>query len=154
MSGLFIRPRSSVVAAVLAFALSSLLPFSSHAQSNSDVPFWMKVTSWAQSVSGAISKQFAIRRDSNLKRFAGELSWVEGKYRIAIIIDRIIAENERQARELANAQATKEHPIITLMLEGKDVIPPYVTDPRAALVQWKMTEMPLKDSDRELAKEG
>src|SRR6478672_10341772 len=143
MSNVFISSRSFVVAAVLAFALSSLLPPSSHAQSNSDVPFWMKVTSWAQSVGGAVSKQFAIRRDSKLKKFASRFSWNEGKYVIVITIDRIIAESEQQARELANVQATKEHPIITLMFEGKDVVPPYVTDPLTALVQWKMTEMPL-----------
>jgi hypothetical protein len=120
----------------------------------SDMPFWMKALSRAQSFLGSVSKQSAIRRDAHLKRFASELSWVEGKYRIAIIIDRVIAETQQQARLLSNAQATKEHPIITLAFEGKDVVPPYINYPDATLSEWQVTEIPLKESDRELAKQG
>jgi hypothetical protein len=153
MHGPLLRARLLVAAALLACAMN-IVTLPARAQTDSDMPFWMKAISWAKSLVGGVSKQSAIRRDANLKKFASELSWIEGKYRVAIIIDRIIAETEQQARELSNTQAAKEHPIVTLMFEGKDVVPPYMKEPTATLAQWKVTELPLNDTDRELAKQG
>jgi hypothetical protein len=153
MNQSFLRVRLLIAVTLAACALSIPL-LSAHAQTEPDKPLWLKSLTWAKSVVGGIQRRSAIRRDAKLKKFASELSWVEGKYRIAIIIDRVIAESEQQARQLSNAQATKDHPIVTLMFEGRDVVPPYIKDPNAALVLWKVTEVPLNDTDRALAKQG
>jgi hypothetical protein len=150
----FWRVRLFVATALVACALNGIVLLRAHAQTEPDTPLWLKSLTWAKSVVGGMQKRSAIRRDKKLKKFASGLSWVEGKYIIVIKIDRVIAESEQQARELSNAQATKDHPIVTLAFEGKDVVPPYVKDPNAALALWKVTEVPLNDADREAAKQG
>ena len=154
MHGSILSPRLFVATALLACVLSGIFHCPAQAQTDPEIPLWLKSLTWAKSVVASVQKRSAIRRDAKLKRFASELSWVEGKYLVAILIDRVIAESDQQARELSNAQATKEHPIVTLVFAGIDVVPPYVKDPNATLVLWKVTEVPLTETDHELAKQG
>ena len=96
----------------------------------------------------------AIRRDALLKKYSGDFTWVDRKLLITVSVDRVIAENENQARRLANAQATKDFPIITSMFQDGEMAPPYMKDPVAALSQWEIKEVPLTEPEREFAKNG
>jgi len=120
---------------------------------NSDKPFWMKALTWAQSITQAIGKRSAIKRDAHLKMYDTEFSWIDTT-RLVKLQYEVVAETEAQARQLANAQAVIEVPMIESMLENRKIIPPYIKDASAALPLWKIKEIALTDGQREFAKEG
>jgi hypothetical protein len=122
--------------------------------SGAEMPWWAKAAMWVQSVASAPARRAAIRRDEKLKKFKSQMRWTEGTYTVLLIIDRVIAESEANAREMCNAQATKERPVIKTPFGGPQLVPPYVADPKAALGKWEITEVPLSDDEQELAKKG
>ena len=118
-----------------------------------DMPWWMKVLGWVQSVAGASAKQAAIRRDAKLRKFKSEMTWTDGQMFVRILFHRVYAESEQQARELMNAKAASEHPVVTSAFFGESV-PPFIKDPTAALALWQVTEEPLTAAEIDLAKVG
>jgi hypothetical protein len=64
------------------------------------------------------------------------------------------AENEDQARQLINAEAVRTSPVVKPFGSHKDFIPPYIKDPNAALVLWKIAEVSLADVDRDRIARG
>ncbi len=120
---------------------------------SSDAPFWMKALAWLRSLAEAAAKKSAIARDARLKNYGMTLEWKEDTRDVEIVFN-VIAESETQARQLANAHAAKEKPAFHSLLLNRQVIPPYIKDPAAALSQWKVAEAPLIDEQRELAKKG
>ena len=121
---------------------------------NSDIPFWWKALSWLRSVPKYFARLAAIRRDALLKKYTGDFTWVDRTLIITVSVERVIAENEDQARRLANAQAAKDFPIITSMFQDGEMVPPYMKDPVAALSQWDIKEVPLTEPERAFAKNG
>src|SRR5437867_6590892 len=120
---------------------------------SSDMPFWLKALTWAQSLTQAFERRSAIKRDAHLKMYDTEFSWIDTTRLIKLQYE-VVAETEAQARQLANAQAVTEVPIVESRLEDRKIIPPYMKDASAALPLWKIKEIPLTDGQREFAKEG
>ena len=121
---------------------------------SSDARVWMKILSWVGSTSKAAQQRSAVERDERLKKYATVLRWKDGPKFIKVTIDRVFAESEKQARQLSNSRAAKEEPIIEDNLDQRQIVPPYTKDPSAALMRWKVTELPLTNEERALAKQG
>lgn len=117
-------------------------------------PFWMKILSWVSAILKAAQQRSAVDRDALLKAYATGLRWKDGPKFMKVAIDRIFAEGDTQARQLSNARASTEMPVIEDALDQRQLIPPYVKDPSGALMEWKVTELPLTDDERAPAKLG
>jgi hypothetical protein len=120
----------------------------------SHAPLWIKVLSWVAPVLKSAQQRAAVERDARLRTYATQLRWKDGAKFFTVAIDRIFAESENQARQLSNARAAKQEPVIEDNLDQRRIVPPYVRDPSATLTQWKVTELALTDEDRALAKQG
>ena len=119
--------------------------------------FWTKALVWGFTVFQRAERQTAAARDARLKSYGSSLSWDDNKAvfpTITIGFSTIYAESEQQARELSQAQAVKELPLITSQLSDKKIVPPYMTDPAGTLARWKIGEGPLNDDERDLASKG
>ena len=119
-----------------------------------DPSFWMKILAWAAPIFKAAQQRSAIERDARLKTYATEFRWKDGPKFIKVAIDRVFAESESQARQLSNARAAEEEPLIEDKLDQRQIVPPYMKDPNAALMQWKVVELTLTEEERALAKQG
>ena len=96
----------------------------------SDAPFWMKVLSWAAPIFKAAQQRSAIERDARLKKYTTEFRWKDGPKFIKVAIDRVFAESESQARQLSNARAAKEKPVIEDNLDQRRDNPPVHEGPK------------------------
>lgn len=141
-------------ASVIVPIVSEALTMESEMAAASHAPLWIKVLSWVAPVLKSAQQRAAVERDARLGAYATELRWKDGPKFFTVAIDRIFAENEAQARQLSNARAAKEEPVIDDNLDQRKIIPPYVKDPSAALAQWKVTDLALTDEERALAKQG
>ena len=96
-----------------------------------NVPLWLRMVGW-------VTKQSAVRKDAGLKRFETELSWTDMTKSVKIGFDDVIAESDAQARQLSNAEATKLAPAIKSAFEEREIVPPYMKDPKGALALWNV----------------
>jgi hypothetical protein len=120
---------------------------------NSASAFFAKVLKWISSTISRISTDLARSRDQKLKRYRCSLTWSDGEKSFLMTAD-VKAENESQARQLSNAEAARDHPVLKPLGSNKEFIPPYIKDPNAALALWKVVEMPLTDVDRDRIADG
>src|SRR5262249_36100378 len=120
----------------------------------SRAPLWIKVLSWVAPVLKSAQQRVAVERDARLRAYATELRWKDGVKFFTVVIDRIFAENEAQARQLSNARAAKDEPVIDDNLDQRQIIPPYMKDASATLMQWKVWDLPMSEDERALAKQG
>jgi hypothetical protein len=119
--------------------------------------FLSKALVWGLSIFQKIERRTVAARDARLRSYWSVLSWKDNKAldpNIKIVFDKIYAESEQHARELSQAQAIKEKPVLTSKLSDKQIVPPYMTDPAATLARWELGEAPLNDEERELSSKG
>jgi hypothetical protein len=90
-----------------------------------DAPWWMKVISWVAP---------KLKAAERLKKYATELIFKDEPKFVRLRIAEVIAENELQARQLSNAQAIKDEPVIDDNLDQRQIIPPYMKDAGAMLL--------------------
>ena len=99
-----------------------------------------------------------LRRETHeLKSYGSSLSWDDNKSALPTItigFNTIYAESGQQARELSQAQAITELPVLTSKLSDKQIVPPYMTDPTGTLALWKVSEAPLNVDERDRASKG
>jgi hypothetical protein len=131
---------------------------------NSTFFLLLKVLSRLHAIQEAITSFFARivsfparfaarRRDAKLKRYQCSLVWQDSNKHFMVDAD-VKAENEDQARQLSNVEAARRFPVLKPLGGGAKIIPPYTQDPKAALTQWQVKAMPLRDTDRDLIAEG
>ena len=108
---------------------------------------------WIGSIRESISTSFARQRDAKLKKYECSLTWKDGDTTL-MVSGEAKAESEDQARQLANADAVRNKPVVRPVGSHKEFIPPYVHDPKAALASWKIAEVPLTAGDRDRVAQG
>jgi len=123
---------------------------------NQDPSFLVRAVFWILSMFGKAERLSAEARDARLKRYGTRLIWKDDKALgpLTVGFSTVYAESEQQARELTQAQAIKEHPLVTSPLSDKTVMPPYMTDPARTLPLWEVGEIALDDDERERASTG
>lgn len=123
-------------------------------QVGSVVPWWMRANYWMHLIAAMVANEPAIRRDAKLRKYAAELRWTEAGRSVLLMIERVIAESEMEARELANAEVVRKLPIIVLPFGGGKMVPPYARSARSTLALWKVTELPLTEAELDLQRKG
>src|SRR5262245_33640297 len=118
-------------------------------QVGSIVPWWMRANYWMHLIATMVANEPAARRDAKLRKYAAELRWTEAGRSVLLMIDRVIAESEQEARALANAEVVRKLPLIILPFGGGKLVPPYARSARSTLTLWKVTELPLTEGEVE-----
>jgi hypothetical protein len=125
--------------------------------STQEPSFWTRILFGALSLFHRIERQTTAVRDARLKSYASRLSWEDNRALLPTVkmgFSTVYAESEQQARELSQAQAIKELPLITSKLSDKKIVPPYMTDPAGTLPRWEIGEGLLSDDERDRASKG
>jgi hypothetical protein len=124
---------------------------------NTEPSFWSKLGLWGFAFLNKASKEIGAAKDARLKKYATRLSWTDAKARNPTLIigfRTIYAESEQQAKELSQAEAIKETPVLKTATSDTEIVPPYMTDPAGTLARWEVGESQLDDEERKSASRG
>ena len=100
---------------------------------------------WLFSMASSANKKANLAKAATLKRYDCQLSWTDpkvitskGKPVFVEISTSVIADSERQAREMSQKRANEETLVVDSNFWPNKVIPPYITDPGGTLAKWQV----------------
>lgn len=124
-----------------------------HMAGNTAFLFVLRVLNWIRSIGDGITAFFARQRDAKLRRYKCSILWKDGDKRFLMNAE-VKAENEEQARQLSNTTAAQKFPVLKPLGDKREIIPPYVQDPKAALALWQVESVALSEGDHDLIAQG